>query len=63
MRKLEKFLIKALIIEVITFELWIYGAKRRGYINPGGEILIIPLIFIFRYFYREFKKFMKDSIA
>lgn len=50
-----KFWFKLIASLVITTELYAYMIKQRGYLNPGGELFVVPLIFLVKYLYREFR--------
>lgn len=62
-----KFWFKLIASLVITTELYAYMIKQRGYLNPGGEVLIVPLLIGLKYLYKELKpifvemfKFLKE---
>lgn len=60
-RKIDKeILIKYFLIFLLNVFLIFFAYSKRGYKAIGGELLIIPLIFLVRYIYRDFKDLSKE---
>ena len=48
--------VKYLLLLIITPVFMILAYKERGYMAYGGELLVIPLIFVTRVLYKTFKE-------
>lgn len=60
-RKIDKeILIKYFLIFLLNVFLIFFAYSKRGYKAIGGEVLIIPLIFLVRYIFINFKKLTKE---
>ncbi|MFM1572611.1 hypothetical protein EQF93_02560 [Helcococcus ovis] len=56
-RKIDKhYILLALVCVLITVIAMIDGFNNRGYFAIGGEIFIVPLIFLIRFLYTDMKK-------
>lgn len=56
-RKIDKhYIILALVSILITFVGVILSYEARGYWAIGGEVLIVPLIFLIRFLYKDMKR-------
>ncbi len=57
-----KILIKIIISIVVTTMLYLHMVNIRGYYNPGGELLVIPLYYMTKYLYKELKEHFKREM-
>lgn len=60
-RKIDKeILIKYFLIFLLNVFLIFFAYSKRGYKSIGGEVLILPLIFLVRFLFIEFKDLSKE---
>lgn len=64
-RKIDKeILIKYFLIFLLNVFLIFFAYSKRGYKAIGGEVLILPLIFLIRFLFleKDLRKCMKKNI-
>ncbi|MFM1602057.1 hypothetical protein ABGF26_02765 [Helcococcus ovis] len=60
-RKIDKhYIVLASVVVLITLTAVIMSYQDRGYFAVGGEIFIVPLIFLIRLTVQEFKNLIKE---
>lgn len=54
-----EILVKYSLLALLTPLMMVFAYQERGYMAYGGELLILPLVFLSRYFFKLVKEMVE----